>query len=152
MRALSALFILSFIITLSSCEKWEKRSILFYWFQTSLFKVNAETILNINDIEILYTVFCQKKEIWRYRLVIENLDIQNDVDRSDKVLVYEEDVANLDEDFNIQLIPDSNSNCHYRCYFENGKKNFKVSLAKVCNREIIFWKLDIFTNTPKSIP
>ena len=67
MRALYALFILSFI-TLSSCEKWEdKEKEAYYYYSTDFkpvdLKSNAETILNVNDIEILYTVFFQKKSL-----------------------------------------------------------------------------------------
>ena len=144
MRVFSALFILSFI-TLSSCYKWEdKEKEAYYYYSTDFkpvdLKSNAETILNINvnDIEILYTVFFQEKKVWRYKLVIENFDIQNDIDKSDKVLVYEEGVANVDDDLNILFIPDSNPNGFYTGYFENDKKNFKVSLPEVCNREINF--------------
>lgn len=69
MRVFSALFILSFI-TLSSCEKWEdKEKEAYYYYSTDFkpvdLKSNAETILNINVdyIEILYTVFFQKKSL-----------------------------------------------------------------------------------------
>ena len=142
MRTLYALFILSFI-TLSSCEKWEEKEAYYYHstdFKPVDLKSNAETILNINvnDIEILYTVFFQEKKVWRYKLVIENFDIQNDIDKSDKVLVYEEGVANVDDDLNILFIPDSNPTGSYTGYFQNDKKNFKVSLPKVYNREINF--------------
>tara|TARA_Y100000385_G_scaffold267140_1_gene302996 strand:+ start:2719 stop:2910 length:192 start_codon:yes stop_codon:yes gene_type:complete len=63
MRAFSVLFILSFI-TLSSCDKWEDKEAYYYYstdFKPVDLKSNAETILNINvdDIEILYTVFFQ---------------------------------------------------------------------------------------------
>ena len=63
----SALFILSFI-TLSSCDKWEdKEKEAYYYYSTDFkpvdLKSNAETILNVNDIEILYTVFFQKKSL-----------------------------------------------------------------------------------------
>ena len=66
MRALYALFILSFI-TLSSCEKWEEKEAYYYHstdFKPVDLKSNSETILNINvdDIEILYTVFFQEKK------------------------------------------------------------------------------------------
>ena len=144
MRVFSALFILSFI-TLSSCDKWEdKEKEAYYYYSTDFkpvdLKSNAETILNINvdDIEILYTVFFHEKKVWRYKLVIENFDIQNDFDKSDKVLVYEEGVANVDDDLNILFIPDSNPTGSYTGYFENDKKNFKVSLPEVYNREINF--------------
>ena len=144
MRVFSALFILSFI-TLSSCDKWEdKEKEAYYYYSTDLkpvdLKSNAETILNINvdDIEILYTVFFQEKKVWRYKLVIESIYIQNDIDKSDKVLVYEEGVANVDDDLNILFIPDSNPAGSYTGYFENAKKNFKVSLPEVYNREINF--------------
>ena len=144
MRVFSALFILSFI-TLSSCDKWEdKEKEAYYYYSTDLkpvdLKSNAETILNINvdDIEILYTVFFQEKKVWRYKLVIESIYIQNDIDKSDKVLVYEEGVANVDDDLNILFIPDSNPTGSYTGYFENAKKNFKVSLPEVYNREINF--------------
>ena len=67
MRVFSALFILSFI-TLSSCEKWEDKEKEAYYstdFKPVDLKSNAETILNINVdyIEILYTVFFQKKSL-----------------------------------------------------------------------------------------
>ena len=65
MRALYALFILSFIITLSSCDKWEEKDACYSIdFKPFDLKSSAETILNINvdDIEILYTVFFQKKK------------------------------------------------------------------------------------------
>jgi hypothetical protein len=144
MRVFSALFILSFI-TLSSCDKWEdKEKEAYYYYSTDFkpvdLKSNAETILNINvnDIEILYTVFFQKKKVWRYKLVIENFDIENDIYKSDKVLVYEEGVANVDDDLNILFIPDSNPNSFYTGYFENDKRNFKVSLPEIYNREINF--------------
>ena len=135
MRVFSALFILSFI-TLSSCEKWEDKEKKAYHYHSTDFKPvdlksSAETILNINvdDIEILYTVFFQEKKVWRYKLVIENFDIQNDIDKSDKVLVYEEGVANVDDDLNILFIPDSNPTGSYTGYFENDKKNFKARNA-----------------------
>ena len=84
------------------------------------------------------TQFFFKKKVWRYKLVIENFDIQNDIDKSDKLLVYEEGVANVDDDLNILFIPDSNPTGSYTGYFQNDKKNFKVSLPEVYNREINF--------------
>ena len=144
MRALYALFILSFI-TLSSCEKWEEKEKEAYYYHSTDFKPvdlksNAETILNINvnDIEILYTVFFQEKKVWKYKLVAKSSEIQNRSDKSDNILVYEEGVANVDDDLNILFIPDSNPNGFYTGYFENDKKNFKVSLPEVYNREINF--------------
>ena len=144
MRALYALFILSFI-TLSSCEKWEEKEKEAYYYHSTDFKPvdlksNSETILNINvdDIEILYTVFFQEKKVWKYKLVAESSEIQNRSDKSDNILVYEEGVANVDDDLNILFIPDSNPNGFYTGYFENDKKNFKVSLPEVYNREINF--------------
>ena len=144
MRVFSALFILSFI-TLSSCDKWEdKEKEAYYYYSTDFkpvdLKSNAETILNINvnDIEILYTVFFQEKKVWKYKLVAKSSEIQNRSDKSDNILVYEEGVANVDKDLNILFIPDSNPNGFYTGYFENDKKNFKVSLPEVCNREINF--------------
>jgi hypothetical protein len=53
-------------------------------------------------------------------------------------LVYEEGVANVDDDLNILFIPDSNPTGSYTGYFQNDKKNFKVSLPEVYNREINF--------------
>ena len=144
MRALYALFILSFI-TLSSCEKWEEKEKEAYYYHSTDFKPvdlksNAETILNINvnDIEILYTVFFQEKKVWKYKLVAKSSEIQNRSDKSDNILVYEEGVANVDDDLNILFIPDSNPNGFYTGYFENDKKNFKVSLPEIFNREINF--------------
>ena len=144
MRVFSALFILSFI-TLSSCDKWEdKEKEAYYYYSTDLkpvdLKSNAETILNINvdDIEILYTVFFQEKKVWKYKLVAESSEIQNRSDKSDNILVYEEGVANVNDDLNILFIPDSNPAGSYTGYFENDKKNFKVSLPEVYNREINF--------------
>ena len=144
MRSLYALFILSFI-TLSSCEKWEEKEKEAYYYHSTDFKPvdlksNSETILNINvdDIEILYTVFFQEKKVWKYKLVAESSEIQNRSDKSDNILVYEEGVANLDDDLNILFIPDSNPAGSYTGYFENDKKNFKVSLPEVYNREIHF--------------
>jgi len=144
MRALYALFILSFI-TLSSCEKWEEKEKEAYYYHSTDFKPvdlksNSETILNINvdDIEILYTVFFQEKKVWKYKLVAESSEIQNRSDKSDNILVYEEGVANVDDDLNILFIPDSNPAGSYTGYFENDKKNFKVSLPEVYNREINF--------------
>jgi len=144
MRSLYALFILSFI-TLSSCEKWEEKEKEAYYYHSTDFKPvdlksNSETILNINvdDIEILYTVFFQEKKVWKYKLVAESSEIQNRSDKSDNILVYEEGVANVDDDLNILFIPDSNPAGSYTGYFENDKKNFKVSLPEVYNREINF--------------
>ena len=144
MRVFSALFILSFI-TLSSCEKWEEKEKEAYYYHSTDFKPvdlksNSETILNINvdDIEILYTVFFQEKKVWKYKLVAESSEIQNRSDKSDNILVYEEGVANVDDDLNILFIPDSNPTGFYTGYFENDKKNFKVSLPEVYNREINF--------------
>ena len=145
MRAIYALFIYSFFLTLLSCDKFEdKEKEAYYYYSTDFkpvdLKSNAETILNINvdDIEILYTVFFNEKEVWRYKLVIENFDIENDIDKSDKVLVYEEGVANVDDDLKILFIPDSNPTSSYTGYFEIDKKNFKVSLPEIYNREINF--------------
>ena len=144
MRSLYALFILSFI-TLSSCEKWEEKEKEAYYYHSTDFKPvdlksNSETILNINvdDIEILYTVFFQEKKVWKYKLVAESSEIQNRSDKSDNILVYEEGVANVDDDLNILFIPDSNPAGSYTGYFENDKKNFKVSLPGLYNREISF--------------
>ena len=144
MRVLSAIIILSFI-TLSSCEKWEEKEKEAYYYHSTDFKPvdlksNSETILNINvdDIEILYTVFFQEKKVWKYKLVAESSEIQNRSDKSDNILVYEEGVANVDDDLNILFIPDSNPAGSYTGYFENDKKNFKVSLPEVYNREINF--------------
>ena len=144
MRSLYALFILSFI-TLSSCEKWEEKEKEAYYYHSTDFKPvdlksNSETILNINvdDIEILYTVFFQEKKVWKYKLVAESSEIQNRSDKSDNILVYEEGVANVNDDLNILFIPDSNPAGSYTGYFENDKKNFKVSLPEVYNREINF--------------
>ena len=69
MRAIYTLFIYSFFLTLSSCDKFEdKEKEAYYYYSTDFkpvdLKSNAETILNINVdyIEILYTVFFQKKK------------------------------------------------------------------------------------------
>ena len=109
MRVFSALFILSFI-TLSSCDKWEEKEAYYYYsndFKSENLKSGSRTILNINidDIDILYTVFFQEKGIWKYKLVAESSEIQNNSDKSDKVLAYEEGEANVDDNLNIIFIP-----------------------------------------------
>ena len=145
MRTLSALFILSFIFTLSSCDKWEEKEKDAYYYYSTDFKSDnlksgSGTILNINidDIDILYTVFFHESKVWKYKLVAESSEIQNGSNKSDKVLAYEEGEANLDDDLNILFIPDSNPSGSYSGYFENDKKNFKVSLPGLYNREISF--------------
>ena len=145
MRTLSALFILSFIFTLSSCDKWEEKEKDAYYyystdFKSDILKSGSGTILNINidDIDILYTVFFHERKVWKYKLVAESSEIQNGSNKSDKVLAYEEGEANVDDDLNILFIPVSNPSGSYSGYFENDKKNFKVSLPGLYNREIIF--------------
>ena len=145
MRTLSALFILSFIFTLSSCDKWEEKEKDAYYYYSTDFKSDnlksgSGTILNINidDIDILYTVFFHERKVWKYKLVAESSEIQNGSNKSDKVLAYEEGQANVDDDLNILFIPDSNPSGSYSGYFENDKKNFKVSLPGLYNREISF--------------
>jgi hypothetical protein len=145
MRTLSALFIVSFIFILSSCNKWEEKEKDAYYYYSTDFKSDnlksgSATILNINiaDIDILYTVFFQEKGIWKYKLVAESSEIQNNSDKSDKVMAYEEGEANVDDNLNIIFIPNSNPGISYPGYFENDKKNFKVSLAGMYNREINF--------------
>ena len=145
MRTLSALFILSFIFTLSSCDKWEEKEKDAYYYYSTDFKSDnlksgSGTILNINidDIDILYTVFFHERKVWKYKLVAESSEIQNGSNKSDKVLAYEEGEANVDDDLNILFIPDSNPSGSYSGYFENDKKNFKVSLPGLNNREISF--------------
>ena len=145
MRTLSALFILSFIFTLSSCDKWEEKEKDAYYYYSTDFKSDnlksgSGTILNINidDIDILYTVFFHERKVWKYKLVAESSEIQNGSNKSDKVLAYEEGEANVDDDLNIQFIPVSNPSDSYSGYFENDKKNFKVSLPGLYNREISF--------------
>ena len=142
MRTLSALFILSFIFTLSSCDKWEEKDGYYYYstdFKSDNLKSVSGTILNINidDIDILYTVFFYERKVWKYKLVAESSEIQNGSNKSDKVLAYEEGEANVD-DINILFIPDSNPSGSYSGYFENDKKNFKVILPGLYNREISF--------------
>ena len=145
MRTLSALFILLFIFTLSSCDKWEEKEKDAYYYYSTDFKSDnlksrSGTILNINinDIDILYTVFFHERKVWKYKLVAESSKIQNGSNKSDKVLAYEEGEANVDDDLNILFIPDSNPSNSYSGYFENDKKNFKVSLPEIFNREINF--------------
>ena len=145
MRTLSALFILLFIFTLSSCDKWkEKEKDAYYYYSTDFksdnLKSGSGTILNINidDIDILYTVFFHERKVWKYKLVAESSEIQNGSNKSDKVLAYEEGEANVDDDLNILFIPDSNPSNSYSGYFENDKNNFKVSLPGLHNREISF--------------
>ena len=150
MRTLSALFILLFIFTLSSCDKWkEKEKDAYYYYSTDFksdnLKSGSRTILNINidDIDILYTVFFHERKVWKYKLVAESSEIQNRSDKSDNILAYEEGVAQIDGDtiggdLNILFIPDSNPSDSYSGYFENDKKNFKVSLPGLYNREINF--------------
>ena len=145
MRTLSALFILSFIFTLSSCDKWEEKEKNAYYYYSTDFKSDnlksgSGTILNINidDIDILYTVFFHERKVWKYKLVAESSEIQNGSNKSDKVLAYEEGEANVDDDLNILFIPVSNPSGSYSGYFENDKKNFKVSLPEIYNREINF--------------
>ncbi|MDG1798833.1 MAG: hypothetical protein P8H35_09725 [Flavobacteriales bacterium] len=145
MRTLSALFILSFIFTISSCDKWEEKEKDAYYYYSTDFKSDnlksgSGTILNINidDIDILYTVFFHERKVWKYKLVAESSEIQNGSNKSDKVLAYEEGEANVDDDLNILFIPDSNPSGSYSGYFENDKKNFKVSLPGLYNREISF--------------
>ena len=145
MRTLSALFILSFIFTLSSCDKWEEKEKDAYYYYSTDFKSDnlksgSGTILNINidDIDILYTVFFHERKVWKYKLVAESSEIQNGSNKSDKVLAYEEGEANVDDDLNIQFIPVSNPSGSYSGYFENDKKNFKVSLPGLYNRKISF--------------
>jgi hypothetical protein len=149
MRALSAIIILSFI-TLSSCDKWEEKEKEAYYYYSNDFKSEnlksgSRTILNINidDIDILYTVFFHERKVWKYQLVAESFEIQNRSDKSDNILAYEEGVAHIDGDtidgdLNILFIPNSNPTGSYSGYFENDKKNFKVSLLEVYNREINF--------------
>jgi hypothetical protein len=145
MRTLSALFILSFIFTLSSCDKWEEKEKDAYYYYSTDFKSDnlkseSGTILNINidDIDILYTIFFHERKVWKYKLVAESSEIQNGSNKSDKVLAYEEGEANVDDDLNILFIPVSNPSGSYSGYFENDKKNFKVSLPGLYNREISF--------------
>ena len=145
MRTLSALFILSFIFTLSSCDKWEEKEKDAYYYYSTDFKsdnLKSESgkILNINidDIDILYTVFFHERKVWKYKLVAESSEIQNGSNKSDKVLAYEEGEANVDDNLNILFIPDSNPSGSHSGYFENDKKNFKVSLHGLYNREINF--------------
>ena len=145
MRTLSALFILSFIFTLSSCDKWEEKEKDAYYyystdFKSDILKSGSGTILNINidDIDILYTVFFHERKVWKYKLVAESSEIQNGSNKSDKVLAYEEGEANVDDDLNILFIPVSNPSGSYSGYFENDKKNFTVSLPGLYNREISF--------------
>ena len=145
MRTLSALFILLFIFTLSSCDKWEEKEKDAYYYYSTDFKSDnlksrSGTILNINinDIDILYTVFFHERKVWKYKLVAESSEIQNRSDKSDNILAYEEGVAHIDGDLNIQFVPDSNPSDSYSGYFENDKKNFKVSLPEIFNREINF--------------
>lgn len=145
MRTLSALFILSFIFTLSSCDKWEEKEKDAYYYYSTDFKSDnlksgSGTILNINidDIDILYTVFFHERKVWKYKLVAESSEIQNGSNKSDKVLAYEEGEANVDDDLNILFTPDSTPSGSYSGYFENDKKNFKVSLPGLYNREISF--------------
>ena len=150
MRTLSALFIVSFIFILSSCNKWEEKEKDAYYYYSTDFKSDnlksgSATILNINiaDIDILYTVFFHESKVWKYKLVAESSEIQNGSNKPVKVLAYEEGVAHIDGDtidgdLNILFIPDSNPTGSYSGYFENDKKNFKVSLPEVYNREINF--------------
>jgi hypothetical protein len=151
MRILSALFILSFIFTLSSCDKWEEKEKDAYYYYSTDFKSDnlksgSGTILNINidDIDILYTVFFHESKVWKYKLVAESSEIQNGSNKPVKVLAYEEGVANIDDEANVDgdlntlFIPDSNPTGSYSGYFENDKKNFKVSLPGLYNREISF--------------
>ena len=144
MRVLSAIIILSFI-TLSSCDKWEEKEQDAYYYYSNDFKSEnlksgTRTILNINidDIDILYTVFFHERKVWKYKLVAESSEIQNRSDKSDNILAYEEGVAHIDGDLNIQFVPDSNPSDSYSGYFENDKKNFKVTLPEIFNREINF--------------
>lgn len=145
MRTLTALFILLFVFTLSSCDKWEEKEKDAYYYYSTDFKSDnlksgSRTILNINidDIDILYTVFFHEKKVWKYKLVAESSEIQNGSDKSENILAYEEGYANVDDDLNILFIPDSNPSDSYSGYFENDKKNFKVSLPGLYNREISF--------------
>ena len=150
MRTLSIFFILSFIFSLSSCDKWEqkeqKEKDAYYYYSTDFksddTKSGTESILNINvnDIDILYTVFFYESKVWKYKLVAESSDIQNHSNKSDKVLAYEVGEAKVDESLNIIFIPDSNPSSSYSGYFENKKKNFKVSIPGLNNREINFLK------------
>ena len=145
MRTLTALFILLFVFTLSSCDKWkEKEKEAYYYYSTDFksdnLKSGSRTILNINidDIDILYTVFFHERKVWKYKLVAESSEIQNGSDKSENILAYEEGDANVDDDLNILFIPNSNPSDSYSGYFENDKKNFKVSLPGLYNREISF--------------
>lgn len=145
MRTISALFISSFIFTLSSCDKWEEKEKDAYYYYSTDFKSDnlksgSRTILNINidDIDILYTVFFHERKVWKYKLVAESSEIQNGSDKSENILAYEEGDANVDDDLNILFIPNSNPSDSYSGYFENDKKNFKVSLPGLYNREISF--------------
>ena len=56
----------------------------------------------------------------------------------ERVEAYEEGESNVDDDLNILFIPVSNPSGSYSGYFENDKKNFKVSLPGLNNREISF--------------
>ena len=100
MRTLSALFILSFIFSLSSCDKWEEKDAYYYYstdFKSDNLKSGSGTILNINidDIDILYTVFFHERKVWKYKLVAESSEIQNSSNKSDKVLAYQEGPCRL---------------------------------------------------------
>lgn len=146
MRALSALIIFPLIFSVTSCKKWEKKKDAFFYYSTDFksdyLKSGNETILNINinEIDILYTVFFHESKVWKYKLVAESSELQNSSNKSNEVLAYQEGKVIVDENLNILFIPDSNPSNSYSGYFENDKNNFKVILPGINIREINFLK------------
>ena len=149
MRTLSLLVVLSFIFTLSSCDKWgKKQKDVYLYYSTDFKSVDSKSVLgtvldvNVDDIDILYTMFFHERGIWKYKLVAESSEISNCSGNSDEVLAYEEGEANVDGDLTILFIPDSNPSGSYSGYYENDKKNFKVSFPGFYNGEINFLEDD----------
>ena len=131
----SSLLVLT--LTFSSCDKWGCKKDTDSYYYSDDYRQASGTVLDVEISEIteLWSVFFKEENTWKYKLIVETGE-KDEFGKND--MEYEIGRADFDENMNITFVPDSNPSASYKAYFENNKKNYKVELPSLENREINF--------------
>lgn len=93
--------------------------------------------VDIDDIDLLYTVFFYEGKTLKFKLVAEEMIAVSEKEKGN-VLAYTEGIAQVDKDLNILFVGDTGTSSSFSGYFENEKKNHKAIIPGLENRELNF--------------
>ena len=139
MKYLSTLFVVAVLFSITSCNKWTKDKKNASYYYSTDYKLNEGVIMgvDIDDIDLLYTVFFYEKKTLKFKLVAEEITTDSEKEKGN-VLAYTEGTAQVDKDLNILFVGETGTSSSFSGYFENEKKNHKATIPGLENRELNF--------------